>query len=242
MAVACDTNSRLRKECEMPGLRLNLLGKPQVFHNDAPVTRFTTAKTEALLYYLAVTGRPHGRDALASLLWGDMSDAQAKRNLTKALSERERLRELMLGKLDELVAQHAARAEYGVAREGARRLLELDPWRESAHRQMMTLLVRQGQYSAALAQYEKCRRTLADELGVEPMAETTALYERIQAMRAFAPRPLPAEAEPFVGRGAELVHIQGMLTDPACRLVSILGLGGVGKTRLALAAAPRSFR
>lgn len=299
----------------MAGLRLNLLGKPRVIRDDAPVTGFTTAKTEALLYYLAATGHPHSRDALASLLWSDMPDAQAKRNLTKALStlrrlidpylvferqdvafnrdvphqldvhlfemavtkasehagdlaslreamalyrgdfldgffvkdaapfeewalaERERLRELMLGKLDELIAHHAARTEYAIAKDYARRLLELDPWRESAHRQMMTLLARQGQYSAALAQYEKCRRTLAEELGVEPMAETTALHERIQAMRAFTPHPLPAEAEPFVGRETELARIQRMLTDPHCRLVTVVGLGGAGKTRLALAAA-----
>src|SRR5688572_15291216 len=70
----------------MPELRLNLLGKPEVWLDDAPVTAFTTAKTEALLYYLALTGRPHSRGALARLFWGDMPDAPAKRNLTKALS------------------------------------------------------------------------------------------------------------------------------------------------------------
>ena len=74
----------------------------------------------------------------------------------------------------------------------ARRQVELEPWRESAHRQWMRALALSGQRSAALAQYEACRRILAEELGVEPEAETTALYERIRG-GIEAPQPtLPA--------------------------------------------------
>lgn len=70
----------------MSVLRLSLLGQPEVWLDEAPLTAFSTAKTEALLYYLAVTGHPHSREALARLFWGDMPDDKAKRNLTKALS------------------------------------------------------------------------------------------------------------------------------------------------------------
>src|SRR5205823_7130761 len=61
------------------------------------------------------------------------------------------------------------------------RQLELEPWREEAHRQVMRLLALSGQRSAALAQYESCRQTMFEELGVEPESETTELYERIKA-------------------------------------------------------------
>src|SRR5262245_1835515 len=67
-------------------LELRLLGQPQVHLDGVVVTDFRTAKVEALLYYLAVTGRPHGRESLVTLLWGDMPEATAKRNLTQVLS------------------------------------------------------------------------------------------------------------------------------------------------------------
>ncbi len=68
------------------GLRLILLGKPQISRDGAPVTGFVYNKALALLGYLAVTGRPHSRESLAGLLWGEMPDAAAKANLRKILS------------------------------------------------------------------------------------------------------------------------------------------------------------
>ena len=62
------------------------------------------------------------------------------------------------------------------------RLLELEPWQEEGHRQMMLLLAVTGQRSAALAQYAACRRILLEELHVDPMPETNALLARIRAM------------------------------------------------------------
>ena len=62
-----------------------------------------------------------------------------------------------------------------------RRILQLDPWREEAHRQLMWLLARSGQRSAALAQYELCRQALLSELNVEPDAATLDLVARIRA-------------------------------------------------------------
>lgn len=58
--------------------------------------------------------------------------------------------------------------------------LTLDPWREEAHRQLMRLLTYRGQRSAALAQYQRCCRVLATDLGVPPSGETVALYESIR--------------------------------------------------------------
>ena len=53
------------------GLRLELLGGLRVSEGDAPVSGFVSLKARALLIYLAVTGRPQPREALAGLLWGD---------------------------------------------------------------------------------------------------------------------------------------------------------------------------
>jgi predicted ATPase/Tfp pilus assembly protein PilF len=84
---------------------------------------------------------------------------------------------------------------------------------------------------------------LEEELGDEPTPETTELYRRIRAgALEVPPRPqppgnLPAQSEPVIGRRAELDKVEAMLEDPACRLLTLSGPGGVGKTRLALQAA-----
>jgi len=134
------------------------------------------------------------------------------------------------------------RGDYERARHYAWRQVELEPWREEAHRQLMRLLALDGQRSAALAQYETCRRVLTEELGVEPTGETVALYENIRAgetapplLRSSAPlNNLPPSPSSFVGREEELAELTELLANPDCRLVTLVGPGGIGKTRLAL--------
>ncbi|MCL4301526.1 MAG: tetratricopeptide repeat protein [Anaerolineae bacterium] len=171
------------------------------------------------------------------------------------LVERARLRERVLRALHLLADHLAAQDDLPQAIETMRRLLALEPWREEAHRYLMLLLARDGQRSAALAQFEICRQMLADELAVEPGPETIALYEQIRAgelsggagerrsrRESFTPAPLhtlPPQLTPFVGREGELAEIIRRLTDRHCRLLTLVGPGGIGKTRLALQVAQR---
>jgi predicted ATPase/DNA-binding SARP family transcriptional activator/Tfp pilus assembly protein PilF len=162
--------------------------------------------------------------------------------------KREELHIRALAALDTLAAYHERRREYGEASEYARRQIALEPWRESAHRQLMRALAVDGR-ERALAQYEACRQALAEHLGVEPSAETIALYERIrsgrlrpetlaaQAVTRPALRNFPVRFTPFVGRQAELARITEHLLSPDCRLLTLTGPGGIGKTRLAAQAA-----
>jgi WD40 repeat protein/serine/threonine protein kinase/DNA-binding SARP family transcriptional activator len=83
--------------------------------------------------------------------------------------------------LHQLAGHYESRGDYAAGLPHARRLLELDPYAESAHRQMMRLLTLCGQRSEALAQYDICRQLLADELGVEPATETEALAQQIRS-------------------------------------------------------------
>ncbi len=82
-----------------------------------------------------------------------------------------------------VMAAEAAGDHDAQALHDARRLLTLEPWLEAAHCQVMRLLARRGERAEALAQYQRCRQVLAEELGVEPAAETVALYEQIRAGR-----------------------------------------------------------
>lgn len=168
--------------------------------------------------------------------------------------ERERLRQLALGVLGQLADTSLAEGNYAAGIEAARRLLSIEPWQETGHRQLMTLLAADGQRSAALAQYETCRRLLADEFDAAPSAETTALAEAIRAsawqppeVSGIEPNASTLTAEPdgspphnllaattsFVDRRAEQSKITQLLADVECRLLTITGTGGMGKTRLA---------
>ena len=74
---------------------------------------------------------------------------------------------------------------------------------ESAHRQTMRLLAQSGQRDAALAQYQACRRLLAEELAAKPSRETVSLFEQIrdgQVPAGQVQRAQPAQApEPRIG-------------------------------------------
>lgn len=164
-----------------------------------------------------------------------------------AVLKREGLHRLLLTALERLVAYHERRGQYERALGCAQRLLALDPWREEIHRDAIRLHLLNGERSAALEQFAQCRRVLADELGLEPEPETQALYEHIRdghAHRAGAlslpsarRHTLPSQPTPFVGREAELAEIGRMLDSGECRLLTLIGPGGIGKTRLALQAA-----
>jgi len=155
------------------------------------------------------------------------------------LVKREQLRQQGLNALQHLSETYMRRGGFGLAQHYARQQVLLEPWREIAHRQLMTVLARSGQRAAALAQYEACRKALQTELGVEPEAATVALYEKIKRGEAWEAGPtltlnLPAQTTPFFARTADLDRLRGWLQNPDCRLLTLTGPGGVGKTRLAL--------
>jgi DNA-binding SARP family transcriptional activator len=96
------------------------------------------------------------------------------------LQEREFWRKQVIHLLQQLMTAHSAAEHYFQAQQVADRLLALEPWHEETHRQLMRFLALRGDRNAALRQYESCRQLLAQELAVDPMPETTALYEQIR--------------------------------------------------------------
>ena len=178
--------------------------------------------------------------------------------------EREHLRRLAVTGLARLADDAAARGDPAAGVEAARRMLSLDPLSEEAHRLLMGFLAAKDDRAAALAQYETCRHVLAEELGVDPSPETIRLTDRIRAGDLAPTRPDPGVPEPappglgppegersrvgngvlpvvhtpdLIGREADLARVVALVEGEACRLLTLVGPGGVGKTRLALAAA-----
>lgn len=162
---------------------------------------------------------------------------------------RERLRQQALKALTCLTDWYLAHGYYTAALAHARRQIELEAWNETAHQQLMLALTHSGQRVTALAHYEALCRILDDELATQPSAETVVLYQRLRSGEiepAVSPPTAAPSASlltayapltPFIGREAELTRLAELLAQPTCRLVTLLGPGGIGKTRLALAAA-----
>jgi pimeloyl-ACP methyl ester carboxylesterase/predicted ATPase/DNA-binding SARP family transcriptional activator/tRNA A-37 threonylcarbamoyl transferase component Bud32 len=103
--------------------------------------------------------------------------------------EAEGLSHALAESLQKLIHWYTGAGEFDEAIRYGRRWLALDPLHERAHRELMAIYARAGQQAAALRQYDECTRILEEELGIEPEAETTALYEAIRLRKFPAERP-----------------------------------------------------
>ncbi|MFN8445404.1 MAG: BTAD domain-containing putative transcriptional regulator [Caldilineaceae bacterium] len=167
--------------------------------------------------------------------------------------QRERLHVLILEAYSDLAIYAENKGDLRAARSFAQRQIELDPLREPAYRQQMRILARLGERSAALAMFERCRKVLREELGLDPELETRSLFGQLlegdvaddatasQSLATDASAPggalrynFPQQLTAFIGREEELAQFRQRLLAAASRLYTIVGPGGMGKTRLAL--------
>jgi len=128
-----------------------------------------------------------------------------------------------------------------------RRLLTYEPLREDAQCRLMEVLADSGDLAGLEKQYRALRLVLRNELNIEPASATTALYQRLRhsgrtsqaklpvAPSASPPRHLPRPLTALIGRTQERQEI--LRTKKRTRLLTLTGIGGVGKTRLAIAVA-----
>lgn len=162
---------------------------------------------------------------------------------------RERLRRLAMNALYLLTVHYKQERLYAAGLGSVTRLLALEPYFEEAHREMMLLLALTGQVSEACAHYERYWDTL-DAEGLEPEAETKALYQQLTrgevlpdvAVPLPAPPPqrfsppflAPAPLRHFVGRQPLQAQLVAELRKAGTTAVhALVGMGGVGKSSLA---------
>jgi DNA-binding SARP family transcriptional activator len=154
------------------------------------------------------------------------------------LAERERLHRMALGALETLVALLARGGLFAEAVTRARRLLQLDPLRETTYLSLMRLHLLQGERAGALRVYHECAATLRAELAVDPGLALRAAYADVMTADALAsspPEPL-AMHFPLVGREAERARMRSAWQAAAQgrpHLLVLAGEAGLGKTRLA---------
>jgi predicted ATPase len=145
---------------------------------------------------------------------------------------RDRLHDRAVGLLDELVAEAAAAGDSAAVVRFGKALTTIEPWRESAAVALMRAYGERGDRAAARRVYRTLVRALADELGVEPEPATRALADTLlRTQRARTLAAIPARLTRLFGRDDALRDLAATLQ--AERVVSLVGPGGVGKTRLA---------
>ena len=156
--------------------------------------------------------------------------------------------------LDRLASSAEGEGDLPAAVAAATRRLELDSLDEPAQRRLMLLLARSGDRAGAIRQYRACVAGLERELGVAPLAETTALYEAIRdervppsgrvavpdelpppGMAGLVPAPPTSGRLPLVGRAREMTVVLEAHGDavPDGRVAYVTGEAGIGKSRLA---------
>ncbi len=163
-----------------------------------------------------------------------------------AAGERLRLAELRSAAIETALELGLAMGRYSQVAARAAELVDLLPLRERLWRALMTALAESGRTPEALRSYQRYRRILGEELGLEPSVDLRALEDRIVRGEAgqaavTASRPvhnLPAPLTTFIGRNAFQSEVEAALKRG--RLVTLTGVGGSGKTRLALEVGTRT--
>ncbi|MEU4397695.1 BTAD domain-containing putative transcriptional regulator [Micromonospora orduensis] len=170
--------------------------------------------------------------------YADVADAEFVRAEATGLTEQR------LAAHERLAEARVARGEHDLVAADLAELVARHPLREGLRAVQLRALYAAGRQSEALDSYADLRDRLADELGLDPSPELVALHRRILEQDAGLSAPpkaaiirnsLPAQLDELVGRAEALTELRGLL--PRHRLVTLVGPGGVGKTRLATEAA-----
>ena len=235
--------ARLRGQIRDAGLGELITTREPGYVLNASVDTVDVARFEALVAAARHSNEPLGaakmlREALA--LWtGDPLAACRPGDWTR--QESARLTDLRMDATEDLMECSLALGEHAAVAPLVNALVEQHPFRERLWEQLMLALYRCGRQAESLAAFQRARGVLADELGIDPGPRLKDLEQAVLTadprldLPERTPVPvrgnLPADRSSFVDR-PETAHVADLIRRQ--RLVTLVGVGGVGKTRLAL--------
>ncbi len=159
------------------------------------------------------------------------------------VDQQDRWRQRAIAARELLAGHYLARRQIAAGLEQVTAMLAADPLHDEAHRLTIELLAASGQRAAALAHYQSYVVLVASELGIAPYPAVAAAHAQLlQTPLAALPamvRGAPTPATRFVGQEREIERMIEQLLRPDCRLLTLLGPGGIGKTRSAIEVARR---
>jgi predicted ATPase/DNA-binding SARP family transcriptional activator len=165
------------------------------------------------------------------------------------LWEQERLRKIVISALQNAISNEMESGNLKHGQDLAKQLLKLDDLNEFAHHQYMLSLALDGQRNGALIHYKTYQAILMDSLGIEPSSEIKNLSQQIyqeqitiRPKQVLSKHNLPTLKNTFIGRDEEIDQVIQLLSRPSCKLLTLVGLGGFGKTRLALEVASKTWQ
>lgn len=156
-------------------------------------------------------------------------------------AEGEALRRELTEALDGMIGYYTTIEDWPSAARYGRQWLQVDALNELGYRKLMHALAHQGKRSEALQTFDECTNVLMSELGLSPESSTVELAASIRASKTTVPsapksrsRRLPSALIPIIGRREVADRLEGLLRDDSSRIVTLIGLGGSGKSSLAL--------
>ncbi|MEY2399956.1 MAG: hypothetical protein QOJ08_67, partial [Ilumatobacteraceae bacterium] len=185
-------------------------------------------------------------DDIASLWTGTPFDSMLDAPFAGLVGER--LSELHRGVVEARCDDHLGRGLHEQLIADMQAYVEAEPYRERRWRQWVLALYRCGRQSEALDVFQRARRRLIDDLGIEPGPALVALEHAILAQDpaleldtpTFAGSPVPRPSTATIGREADIERVMALLSPGGqARIVTLTGPGGVGKTRLSQEVARR---
>jgi DNA-binding SARP family transcriptional activator/predicted ATPase/Tfp pilus assembly protein PilF len=219
----------------------------------------TAAQDGAELHHLLAAADLYQADFMAGFVLPDTPTFDEWQ-----LAQAARWQQEVLPVLDRIVSLLRAQQQIDKVITYAAHRVALDPLDETAQKQLLHLYLDSGQMSTAVQQYKRFAGQMEAELGVlpaftldsllsDPPLQKSQVTDRQPAVandvdsqttagaaeQTAVSAPLPRSLTPFMGRTQEVAAVVDRLTNPDCALLTLTGPGGVGKTRLALAAARR---
>lgn len=187
-------------------------------------------------------------EAAVALYRGDLLPEEVYEDWTEP--QRDEARSLYLAALLELAHLLEQRGDLLRACHYLEQATAKEPTAEAAHLALMQIYARTGRRTEAIQQFQILREALVRELGEEPDEGTRALYEQVLQKWPNLPEPtappelqqahqgwVPVPLSPLVGREAALEETLQLLSGTRC--LTLTGVAGSGKTRLALELASR---